>query len=155
MKSLWPISLPPHQRPHTRNGLTCDDPGDTAKAISHAKNFSFSTELYLKQLFLLPPIAFYPAIFKHQSNHSTPAIKMQWTKYLLYTLLRNHNNTSPQPLNKMDSQLLNERCSRFGKKLSHVLHPTCATLQNQVTTHYKEASGLLPSRPSCMGSGLN
>lgn len=120
---VTPVSPPPQQHPHTRNGLTCDDPGDTAKAIPHAESLSFSTELNLKQLLLLPLVAFYLAIFKHQSNHSTPAIKMQWTQYLLYTILRNYNSTSPQSLNKMDGQPLNKRCSRFGKKLSHFTSP--------------------------------
>lgn len=111
------------------------------------KKLSFSTELYLKQLLLLPPVAFYLAIFKHQSNHSTPAIKMQWTQYLLYTILRNYNSTSPQSLNKMDGQPLNKRCSRFGKKLSHFTSPhvphyrtrlQCITrfpLKHQVCSH--------------------
>lgn len=118
------------------------------------KKLSFSTELYLKQLLLLPPVAFYLAIFKHQSNHSTPAIKMQWTQYLLYTILRNYNSTSPQSLNKMDGQPLNKRCSRFGKKLSHFTSPHMCHITEPGYKISSEASGLLPSRPTYMGSGL-
>lgn len=47
---------------------------------------------------------------------------------------------SPQFLNKMDGQYLNERCGRFGNKLSHFLHPVRATLQNWVTVDYKISS---------------
>lgn len=40
----------------------------------------------------------------------------------------------------MDGQYLNERCGRFGNKLSHFLHPVRATLQNWVTVDYKISS---------------
>lgn len=90
---------------------------------------------------------FLPCNIKHKSSHKKHAIKMRETQFLLCTTLGNYNNTSPLFLNKLDVQSSNERCSRCGNKLSHFLHPACATSHNWVTVDYKissEVSGFCP-----------
>lgn len=153
--TCWAHSASWAQSPATAGGQDHPPPGQPHAWWSgwHSKSYVSCKEPLILNCFVFkvpPSVAsrcFLPCNIKHKSSHKKHGIKMRETQFLLCTTLGNYNNTSPLFLNKQDIQSSNERCSRCGNKVSHFLHPACATSHNWVTVDYKissEVSGFGP-----------